>query len=91
MTIEGDTIRCKFDHVGSGLVAKDGPLKLFTIAGDDKQFIEATAIIDGDTIVVSSDKVKHPIAVRFAFTNTPMPNLFNKAGLPASSFRTDNW
>lgn len=91
MTIEGDKIRLTFDCTGSGLIAKDGPLTHFTIAGQDKNFVPATATIENDTIVVSSKKVPAPKAVRFAFTNTAEPNLFNKEALPASSFRTDNW
>lgn len=91
MKIEGDKIRVSFDYTGSGLMAKGGPLTDFTIAGPDKNFVDATAVIDGDTIVVSSDSVPNPVAVRFAFTNTNNPNLFNKEGLPASSFRTDDW
>jgi sialate O-acetylesterase len=91
MKVEGDKIRLSFNHVGSGLVAKDGPLTHFTIAGKDKKFVPADAVIDGKTIVVSSSEVKRPAAVRFAWSNTAEPNLFNKEGLPASSFRTDNW
>ena len=91
MKVKGDKIRLFFDHVGGGLVAKGGALTHFTIAGEDKKFVEAKAQIDRDTIVVSSDKVKKPVAVRFAWSNTAVPNLFNKEGLPASSFRTDDW
>ncbi len=91
MRIEGDKIRLFFDHVGGGLVAKGGPLTHFTIAGKDRNFVEVKAEIDGDTILVSSDKIKKPVAVRFAWSNTAVPNLFNRAGLPASSFRTDDW
>jgi len=91
MKIEGDKIRLFFDHVGGGLVAKGGELTDFTIAAKDEKFVDAKAVIDGDTIVVSSGKVKAPAAVRFAWTNTAVPNLFNKEGLPASSFRTDDW
>jgi sialate O-acetylesterase len=91
MRIEGDKIRLFFDHVGGGLVAKGGPLTRFAIAGRDRNFVEVKAEIDGDTILVSSDKTKKPIAVRFAWSNTAVPNLFNKEGLPASSFRTDDW
>ena len=91
MKIEGNKIRLFFDYTGSGLVAKDGPLTDFTISGDDKFFVNAEAVIDGDTVVVSSEQVPEPVAVRFAFTNTNNPNFFNKEGLPASSFRTDNW
>lgn len=91
MRVEGSAIRLSFDYVCSGLMAKDGELSCFTIAGADKVFVEAAAKIENDTIVVSSDKVTSPVAVRFAFSNTAKPNLFNKEGLPASSFRTDNW
>jgi len=93
MAIEGDSIRLSFDHVAGGLVAKGGELTDFTIAGRDKKFYPAKAKIDpaDNTIVVSSERVKDPVAVRFAWTNAAEPNLFNKSGLPASSFRTDNW
>lgn len=90
MKVEGNRIRLFFDHVDGGLAAKGGPLTHFTIAGEDNDFVEANARIDGDTIVVSSDKVEKPVAVRYAWTNDAEPNLFNKANLPASSFRTDN-
>jgi sialate O-acetylesterase len=91
MKAEGDKIRLFFDHVGGGLVAKEGPLTHFTIAGEDKNFVAAEAVIDTNTIVVSSGEIKKPVAVRFAWSNTDEPNLFNKEGLPASSFRTDDW
>jgi len=91
MKIEGSKIRLFFDHVGSGLTAKGGPLTHFTIAGEDKKFVPATAVIEGDTVVVFSPEVPKPVAVRYGFTNSAQPNLFNKEGLPASSFRTDNW
>ncbi len=90
MEAEGDRIRLFFDLVDGGLVAKGGPLTHFTIAGQDNEFVEANARIDGDTIVVSSDKIEKPVAVRYAWTNDAEPNLFNKANLPASSFRTDD-
>jgi len=91
MKVEGDKIRLFFDCVGGGLIAEGGELTHFTIAGKDKKFFTAKAVIDSNTIVVSNDKVKRPVAVRFAWSNTAVPNLFNKEGLPASSFRTDNW
>jgi sialate O-acetylesterase len=91
MKIEGSRIRLSFDHINGGLLAKDGPLTHFIIAGQDKQFERATAKIDGDTIVVSSFKVDKPVAVRYGWTNDAEPNLFNRAHLPASSFRTDDW
>ena len=88
--IEGDKIRIYFDHTGSGLMARDGDLTHFTIAGKDNNFVQAKAVIDGDSVVVSSDLVKKPQSVRFAWSNTAEPNFFNKEGLPASPFRTDN-
>jgi sialate O-acetylesterase len=89
--IEGKKARVSFDYVESGLMAKGGDLTHFEIAGENKVFYPATAVIDDGTVVVKSDKVKKPVAVRYAFYNTDEPNLFNKEGLPASSFRTDNW
>ncbi len=91
MKIEGDKIRLFFEHVGGGLAAEKGKLTHFIIAGRNEQFVNADAVIDENTIVVSSKEVKKPIAVRFAWANAPVPNLFNKAGLPASPFRTDKW
>ena len=92
MKIEGDKIRLSFDHVGSGLTSRDGnALNWFTIAGDNKEFVEAKAVIDGDTIVVSGNNVKKPVAVRFGWDELAEPNLSNKEGLPASPFRTDDW
>ena len=90
MAIEGEKIRIAFDHVGGGLVSRDGKaLTEFTIAGADKTFLPATAEIDGRTVVVVSDAVTKPVAVRFAFCGTAQPNLANKEGLPAAPFRTD--
>jgi sialate O-acetylesterase len=90
MKVEGSAIRIKFSHLGSGLVAKGGPLKWFVIAGADMKFVPADARIDGDTLVVSSPQVSAPVAVRYAWVNFPDGcNLFNAAGLPAAQFRTD--
>ena len=92
MKSEGNKIRLLFKHTGSGLVARDGKaLNWFTIAGADKKFVEAKAVIDGDSVVVSSDEVAKPLAVRFGWNDTAEPNLSNKEGLPASPFRTDSW
>jgi sialate O-acetylesterase len=90
MAVEGEEARLKFKHAG-GLVAKGGPLKGFAIAGADRKFVWADARIDGDTVVVCSDFVKQPVAVRYAWGNNPECNLYNKEGLPASPFRTDDW
>ena len=91
MKVEGNKIRISFNYIGSGLYCKGDELTYFTIAGSDQVFHPANAIIENNTILVSSDEVKSPVAVRFAFKNTDEPNLFNKEGLPASTFRTDNW
>ena len=90
MKVEGDAIRLSFNHVGSGLISRDGqPLSHFTIAGEDSKFVPATATIDGETIIVQADGVSSPKAVRFAWHQEAEPNLSNKDGLPASPFRTD--
>ncbi|MCE2415023.1 9-O-acetylesterase [Candidatus Poribacteria bacterium] len=92
MMVEENTIRLNFDSVGSGLMARDRqPLTWFEIAGEDKQFVEATATVDGNTIIVSSDAVANPVAVRFGWHQSAEPNLVNKEGLPASPFRTHPW
>ncbi|MGH9450208.1 MAG: sialate O-acetylesterase, partial [Terriglobia bacterium] len=61
------------------------------IAGANRQFVRADAVIDGDTVVVRSDSVSNPVAVRYAWQSYPICNLYNEAGLPASPFRTDDW
>ncbi len=87
MKIDDGKIRVSFEHVGTGLASRDGkPLTWFEIAGPDGKFVSANAAISGDTVVVSSDKVKHPVAVRFAWSQEAEPNLMNKEGLPASAF-----
>jgi sialate O-acetylesterase len=92
MAVEGDKIRLQFNHRGGGLTTRDGkPLTDFTIAGADQKFVPAVATIDGDSIVVHSDKVAEPVAVRYAWREDATPNLSNKEGLPASPFRTDSW
>lgn len=92
MRVDGDEIRIAFDYVDGGLVSRDGqPLSEFTIAGKDRQFVPATARIDGDEVVVFSQAVRAPVAVRFAWYDAAQPNLMNAAGLPASPFRTDDW
>ena len=90
-SVEGNQIRLKFDHA-SGLKTSDGgPLKSFAIAGEDHRFVWAEAKIEGNDIVVSSKEVAKPVAVRYAWADNPITNLYNKAGLPASPFRTDTW
>jgi sialate O-acetylesterase len=92
MEVQGNKVILHFDHVGGGLVARgEEQLKGFTIAGTDRKFVWADAKIQGDTVVVSSDKVTEPVAVRYGWAINPVCNLYNKEGLPASPFRTDDW
>jgi len=91
MKVDGGKIRVTFDHTAGGLQATGGEPMGFAIAGKDKVFHLAHAKIDGDNVVVWSDKVKEPVAVRYAWANNPVCNLFNKIDLPAMPFRTDNW
>lgn len=102
MKIEGNRIRISFDSFGSGLMIgekkgldpvreiKEGKVKWVSISGKDKKWYWADMVIDGNTIVVSSDKVPEPLAVRYAYTMNPVgPLLYNKEGLPASPFTTE--
>lgn len=92
MKREGSKIRLEFDHTGSGLMASDGkPLSHFTLAGEDQTFHPAEARIEGTSIVVSSESVSNPQAVRFGCRDDAQPNLVNREGLPAMAFRTDSW
>ncbi|MDA0991033.1 MAG: sialate O-acetylesterase, partial [Verrucomicrobia bacterium] len=92
MTIQGQSIRVRFTHCGAGLEARGGALSHFAIAGTDRRFHPATAIIDGSTIVVESEQVSKPAAVRYAWADNPAGcNLYNRDGYPASPFRTDSW
>jgi sialate O-acetylesterase len=91
MTIEGHTVRLTFDHATGGLTAFGKPLTLFTIAGSNRQFYPATATIEGNTVILTSPSVQAPTAVRYAFQNWVVGELFNSEGFPASSFRTDEW
>ena len=90
--IEGGKVVLTFDHAYDGLAVKGGgELKGFAIAGEDQKFVWATATIHGETVIVSSDKVAKPVAVRYAWADNPICNLTNSADLPASPFRTDDW
>lgn len=92
MAVEGDKIRIRFDHTGSGLISVDDrPLTWFTIAGENHIFYKARAEIDGDSVLVWSENVSKPVAVRLGWHQLATPNLGNKEGLPASPFRTDRW
>ena len=104
MTLENGKARLHFDSTGGGLIvarksdrapALPTPaekLNRFAIAGEDRRWVWADAMIEGDTVVVSSAEVLRPVAVRYAYSDNPEgANLYNRAGLPASPFRTDAW
>lgn len=92
ITLSGNEARVRFTHTGMGLEPHgDAELHGFAVAGADRKFYWATARIDGDMVVVSSSEVANPVAVRYAWGDSPRCNLFNKDGLPASPFRTDDW
>lgn len=92
LTVEGNKIKLRFDHVAGGLMFKGDEKGIgFAIAGADKHFVWAEARIVGETVEVSSPQVSHPVAVRYAWSDNPPCNLYNQAGLPAVPFRTDDW
>lgn len=91
MKIKKGCVQLFFDYTESGFKKTGEALKEFEIAGEDKIFYPADAKIEGKTVIVSSEKVKNPIAVRFGWKPIPEPNLFNAENLPASPFRTDDW
>jgi len=90
MTTEGNKIRITFEHTGSGLKSLDNqPLSWFEIAGENRDFLKATAEIDGHTVLVWNKRIGKPVAVRFGWYQLATPNLGNEEGLPASPFRTN--
>jgi sialate O-acetylesterase len=92
MQVEKDKVRIYFDNVAGGLTSKGGEPTEFYIAGEDQNFVPATAKISDNTVVVQNKEIKKPVAVRFGFSNAAMPNLFGKtSGLPVNLFRTDDW
>lgn len=91
MRVESDRIRLFFDHAYGGLEARNGALRGFAVAGEDRRFRWADAAIDGDTVVVWSPEIEDPVAARYGWADNPACNLYNAAGLPASPFRTDRW
>ncbi|HTU01971.1 MAG TPA: sialate O-acetylesterase, partial [Candidatus Sulfotelmatobacter sp.] len=91
IAVEGSSIRVRFSFAGDGLTASGRPLQSFEVAGADRVFHRAAAIIQGDSVVVRSPAVAQPVAVRYAWRNAPAANLYNGAGLPAAPFRSDNW
>lgn len=96
MTIEGNKCILSFDHIGDGLIGRGTKLLTgFEIAGKDKKFVEAQAVIKKDRVIVWNTKVPFPVAIRYSWSNNPSGNLYNslkkQVYLPASPFRTDNW
>jgi sialate O-acetylesterase len=105
MKVEDGNAILSFDHLGGGLAARSGPVQFsgtgliygFEVCGEDREFFPAKGLIKGDTVVVSTPKVKAPVAVRYGWKNYPVINLFNKSmdgkivALPASPFRTDDF
>ncbi len=89
MTIKDGKAELTFRNTDKGLVIKGDKLTGFAICGADKQFVIAQAKIDGQKVIVWSDQVKQPLAVRYAWANNPECDLYNTANLPAVSFRTD--
>jgi sialate O-acetylesterase len=102
--ISDGKIRVSFGEVGGGLVAGQAPWRArgvdslptqrligFFVAGYDRKWQPADAVIDGDAVIVSSAEVPAPIAVRYGWANSPRCNLYNREGLPAAPFRTDAW
>ena len=88
---QGDQAILSFDHVGQGLEARDGELKGFALAGEDRKFVWGKAEIQAHQVVVSSPEVAKPVAVRYGWADCPVVNLWNKDGLPATPFRTDDF
>ena len=91
MEVQKEKAIISFNNAPTGLMAKDKVVSEIYIAGTDKIFYAGTAKIDNNKLIVTSPKVPQPVAVRFAFSNTAMANLFSKEGLPVNSFRTDDW
>jgi sialate O-acetylesterase len=91
MEVKGSRAVLTFDHATGGLLAKGGKLKGFAVAGKDKRFVWAKAKIKGNTVTVEENGVEEPVAVRYGWADNPECNLYNKEGLPALPFRTDDW
>jgi sialate O-acetylesterase len=91
MKVTDQGVELQFSHLGGGLEARGGPLTGFTVAGEDRKFFKAQAEIQGEKIVVHCPQVDKPVAVRYGWANFPRGNLWNRAGLPASPFRTDSF
>ena len=92
MTVDNSRIRLKFSHSKNPVTASDSPLKHFVIAGSDRKFVSASAVVEDGDVLVSSRLVSDPVAVRYAWSNDPAGcNLRGSNGAPVSPFRTDDW
>ena len=91
LSIAGNKVRISFKHATGLKTVDGGPIKGFAIAGADRRYVWADARIDGNAVIVSSPRIKKPVAVRYGWADNPEVNLYNNADLPASPFRTDDW
>ncbi|MCW3105843.1 MAG: sialate O-acetylesterase [Segetibacter sp.] len=91
MEVKGNKVTISFENADDGLVVKGSSISHLYIAGNDKTFYPAEGKISGNKLIVWSDKVNDPVAIRFAFSSAAVGNLFGKSGLPVTPFRTDNW
>jgi sialate O-acetylesterase len=91
MKIENNKVHLSFSNAAKGLKSTGKSPAKFLIAGQDQKFVEATAKIEGNTVIISSTLVKTPVAVRFCFDDATMPDVFSLEGLPLAPFRTDKW
>lgn len=93
MEVEEGKVRLQFAHCEDGLAASGNRAYVqgFEIAGPDRRFYAADGALEGNTVILHSDSVSQPVAVRYSWRNYPNGNLFNESGLPASPFRTDDW
>jgi sialate O-acetylesterase len=91
MKIKDGVVKLDFDHIGGGLESRGGTLRGFTLCGADRKFMPALGEIQGDQVVLHTPMIPEPVAVRYGWADYPMVNLFNREGLPASPFRTDDF
>ena len=91
MKIEKDKVRISFSHAAEGLRSTGKVPVKFMIAGEDQKFVPGTAKIEGSTVLISSKQIKTPVAVRFCFDDSTIPDIFSNYGLPVAPFRTDKW
>jgi sialate O-acetylesterase len=88
---EGKSLRVRFAHAGGELQVHGRAVSSLEVAGADKVFYPASSAIEGDSLLASSPDVKEPVAVRYAWTNSPSANLYGDNGLPVAPFRSDDW